>query len=280
VGVVDRLDGLEETRVACAHGGGDLPSLHSTGPAQSRENLLKMKRFILVVLAVGAFVSVMAGSGCSSGGGVGDPCIPEQEYDTCFAGFSINSVDTETKSFQCQTRVCLVNHFQGRVSCPYGQTAGMNDLSGAPYLCGTGVVGGPTTSGSYEPYAGYSSTGFEPCTIPGGSAVSGTAASKLLQPYETQVQVTVTPQVLERNTANAVYCSCRCADENGDSTNGVFCSCPDGYVCTQLVASIGAETNQGLTGAYCMKSGTKYNPSASADCNTGACCQPGVHPCP
>ena len=27
----------------------------------------------------------------------------------------------ESRSFQCQTRICLVNHFQGRVSCPLGQ---------------------------------------------------------------------------------------------------------------------------------------------------------------
>src|SRR5580692_6674827 len=105
-----------------------------------------MTRSILVVIAAGAFVSVVAGSFYSSGGGVGDPCIPEQEYDTCFAGFSIDSVDTETKSFQCQTRVCLVNHFQGRVSCPYGQNAGTNDLyMGGSGICGAdpGATGGP-----------------------------------------------------------------------------------------------------------------------------------------
>ena len=28
----------------------------------------------------------------------------------------------ESRSFQCETRVCIVNHFQGRVSCPYGQS--------------------------------------------------------------------------------------------------------------------------------------------------------------
>jgi hypothetical protein len=67
-------------------------------------------------------------------GGVGDPCTPEDEYKTpctpsdpnCvdFSGFDAKEVNVESKSFQCETRVCLVNHFQGRVSCKYGQAAG------------------------------------------------------------------------------------------------------------------------------------------------------------
>jgi hypothetical protein len=54
-------------------------------------------------------------------GGVGDPCTPEDEYGTDFSGYNVNEVNVESKSFQCETRVCLANHFQGRVSCRYGQ---------------------------------------------------------------------------------------------------------------------------------------------------------------
>jgi hypothetical protein len=54
---------------------------------------------------------------------VGDPCIPEEEYRPEFAGFSKDEVNVESRSFQCETRLCLVNKFQGRVSCPYGQSA-------------------------------------------------------------------------------------------------------------------------------------------------------------
>ena len=54
-------------------------------------------------------------------GGVGDPCTPEDEYTPTFPGYSFGEVNVESKSFQCETRVCLVNHFQGRVSCKYGQ---------------------------------------------------------------------------------------------------------------------------------------------------------------
>jgi len=58
--------------------------------------------------------------------GVGDPCVPEEEYSPTFSGFAATEVSTESRSFQCQSRLCLVNHFQGRVSCPYGQHAGEN----------------------------------------------------------------------------------------------------------------------------------------------------------
>jgi hypothetical protein len=52
---------------------------------------------------------------------VGDPCVPEDEYLENFAGFKLTEENVESRSFQCQTRICLVNHFQGRVSCPQGQ---------------------------------------------------------------------------------------------------------------------------------------------------------------
>jgi hypothetical protein len=71
-------------------------------------------------LVLGWFVAGVL-SGCQSGG-IGDPCVPEEEYTDGFAGFSAEEADTETRSFQCETRVCLVNHFQGRASCPYGQS--------------------------------------------------------------------------------------------------------------------------------------------------------------
>lgn len=61
--------------------------------------------------------------GCQEGG-VGDPCIPEDEFDPTFPGFSAEEINIESRSFQCRTRVCLVANFQGRVSCKYGQAAG------------------------------------------------------------------------------------------------------------------------------------------------------------
>ncbi|MEI9948635.1 MAG: hypothetical protein WDO74_06525 [Pseudomonadota bacterium] len=64
-------------------------------------------------------------------GGVGDPCTPEDEYGVTFPGYNAKEVNVESKSFQCETRICLVNHFQGRVSCKYGQEAPAADGTGA-----------------------------------------------------------------------------------------------------------------------------------------------------
>ena len=75
------------------------------------------KFLTLLVAAIG--VSQL-GLECG-GGGVGDPCIPEDEYRTNFQGFGETEVNVESRSFQCETRVCLVANFRGRVSCPYGQ---------------------------------------------------------------------------------------------------------------------------------------------------------------
>lgn len=72
----------------------------------------------LLVAALGAVTAA-----CESGG-VGDPCIPEDEYRTNFGSFTAAEVNAESRSFQCETRVCLVANFQGRVSCPYGNQQG------------------------------------------------------------------------------------------------------------------------------------------------------------
>jgi hypothetical protein len=80
----------------------------------------------LLAAALGALTAA-----CESGG-VGDPCIPEDEYRTNFGGFGVAEVNAESRSFQCETRVCLVANFQGRVSCPYGNRQG-----GECYVPGT-----------------------------------------------------------------------------------------------------------------------------------------------
>jgi len=70
------------------------------------------------LLSVAAIAAIP--TACQSGG-VGDPCTPEDEYEAQFAGFKVTEENIESRSFQCETRICLVNHFQGRVSCPLGQ---------------------------------------------------------------------------------------------------------------------------------------------------------------
>lgn len=200
------------------------------------QEFFTMTRTVFAVVILGALAAV-ASPGCKDAG-VGDPCTPEQEYNPDFAGFSDQQVNVESRSFQCQTRVCLVNHFRGRVSCPYGQ----------------GKDGAPPTGAQTA------------CTVPGDN-------SQNIVPDDPKNAKQVQPQCTDRQADKAVYCSCRCANKDGRTDDGSnYCTCPDGFACEQLVSSIGTG-NEGLTGAYCIKAGTKYNGTCGDDCDatTGNC---------
>lgn len=150
-------------------------------------------RALGLTLALGAL-----SMGCQSGG-VGDPCTPEDEYQPTFAGYSETEANIESRSFQCETRLCLVNHFRGRVSCPYGQPD-PND---------------PSSAFPDETYR---------CHIPGTTDEAD------------RITVQVRAQLTKRTAADAVYCSCRCG---GDDPNAKYCDCPSGYSCTELLKDIG-----------------------------------------
>jgi hypothetical protein len=177
----------------------------------------------------------VTGTGCQATG-IGDPCTPEQEYSATFAGFSSQEVSTEGESFQCQTRLCLVNHFQGRATCPYGQNAMGMPIPPANAACKTPGISSDVT---------------------GPLNANGT-------PVDSTIGKTVQPQCTQRTKDQTVYCSCRCADINGTQNGGNFCTCPSGFSCTQLVSSISAAGDQGLTGAYCIKSGTAFDSASGA----------------
>lgn len=130
-------------------------------------------------------------------GGVGDPCIPDpEEYVDTFGSFSVGEVNITSRSYECESRVCLVNNFQGRVSCPYG-------TNGPPEF--------------QDPDARPTVQHDEQCQLPGGLG---------------RVKVPVRPQRLERRPDDAVYCSCRC---NGPDPNARYCECPSGFECRELV---------------------------------------------
>ena len=103
-----------------------------------------MTRTILTGLTVSVLAVALSGAGCQSTG-IGDPCTPEKEYDPTFAGFVEQEVSTEGESFQCQTRLCLVNHFQGRATCPYGQDAMGQADSAGHQPCATPGIAQPVT---------------------------------------------------------------------------------------------------------------------------------------
>lgn len=193
----------------------------------------------LAGLAACAAVALVAGPGCKQTG-VGDPCIPEQEYLASFNGFVVDEVNVESKSYQCETRLCLVNHFQGRVSCAYGQ-----DKDGK-------------------------GTGGKDCVVP------GTPEKIAGNPADVKNGAAVPPQCIGRRADKAVYCSCRCANVDGrQDDGGNYCTCPDGFACEQLVTSIGPG-DTGLTGAYCIKANTKYDRNNVGCDNT---CDPALKNC-
>ncbi|HEY1693042.1 MAG TPA: hypothetical protein VGG39_12825 [Polyangiaceae bacterium] len=213
-----------------------------------------MTRSILASLAAAVAVAVVSGTGCNSTG-VGDPCTPEAEYSQAFLGFDVKEVNVESKSFQCETRLCLANHFQGRVTCPYGQNSG-----------------GTAAFGLSSPSNGQGT----PCETPIDQPVNGIDTS-LSPPAvdDPKVGATVQPNCTDRTAEHAVYCSCRCQNVDGKTDDGAnYCTCPTGFSCTQLVSSVG-NTETGLTGGYCIKNGTAFDPNNSCgstcDATSGGC---------
>jgi len=167
-------------------------------------------------------LAAAAATGCESGG-VGDPCTPEDELFDNFSGFSLGEVNVESRSFQCETRVCLVNKFQGRVSCPYG-TNGTNPDPAAT----------PTVKHNL------------PCEVP---------------TFGGQVTVPVLPQRVDRSPEVSVYCSCRCdgADPNArycECPSGFECA---EIVVSRSNQNTGQEQ---LAGSYCIRSGSDVEPAA------------------
>lgn len=172
-------------------------------------------------------LSALGAMGCTPGG-VGDPCTPEDEYQQTFSGFQVTETNVESRSFQCATRICLVNHFQGRVSCKLGQTA------------------------PFDPATGTAASPFKPtCSIPG--TVSSTDTKD-----PNNVTVAVPAQLTDRQTDKAVYCSCRC---DGPDKGARYCECPDGFECSKLVDDLHIKGQSGgqLAGSYCIRSGSSFD---------------------
>lgn len=80
-------------------------------------------RHSLVYRGVAALLTL---AGCATDGTahVGEPCVSASEDDARFSGFAPGEVNVEPAERCGRRNVCLVNGFQGRVSCPEGQTRG------------------------------------------------------------------------------------------------------------------------------------------------------------
>src|SRR5436190_17983965 len=59
----------------------------------------------------------------AEGGVIGVPCVRVDEKDPAFAGSNEQEVVLEDKNPDCPGAICLLNHFRGRATCPYGQAA-------------------------------------------------------------------------------------------------------------------------------------------------------------
>ncbi|HYO96808.1 MAG TPA: hypothetical protein VER33_19995 [Polyangiaceae bacterium] len=153
-----------------------------------------------VVLGMLAWINVM--TSCSqdvdvAGDGlrqVGRPCIPADELLPEFSGFASGETNIGQLSGSDRT-VCLANGFQGRVSCPYGQTAA--EMATLP------------------------SDSPRRCRVPDGAG-NITAVP---------VEVPVEPQLMDRRAEIAAHYSCRCDGPSG----GDYCSCPITMACVPLI---------------------------------------------
>ena len=188
----------------------------------------------MTVAALGVGLMLTA-TGCPSSLGIGDPCTPDLEYNPEFRGFTQDYVVTESTSFSCQSRICLVNHYRGRTSCPAGQDDNGNGPDGTP------------ASG---------------CKVPGTeTAITGKEAGKACVP----------PECADRKAVDAVFCSCRCANVDGKTDDGQnYCECPENFACEQLVASTGVGGNEGLVGGYCTPKNKQYKPQSSCSAASGS----------
>lgn len=138
-----------------------------------------------MILRATSLVLVLAVASCSARTassshvvGVGNACTPSEERQAYFSGFEVTEVVVDVPADDCETNLCLVNHFQGRTSCPYGQT----DMDAQ----------------------GQSQTSEELlCHVPGSAD---------------RVKVAVPKQFTNRRSSDTVYCSCQCGgpDPNGN----------------------------------------------------------------
>ncbi len=153
---------------------------------------------------------------------VGSACLPVSETSPGYAGANVDTPALDTDA-RC-TQACLVYHFQGRVSCPYGQNE--NQLQSLP------------------------ADDIARCRVPDASG----------EITEQPVEVPVSPQLVGRPDEQAVYCSCRC---DGPDPDASYCACPQDMDCLELFAPTGDAATDSYAGSYCVKRDAVYDPDAS-----------------
>jgi hypothetical protein len=113
------------------------------------------------------------------------------------------------------------------------------------------------------------------CQSASGTAAENAGKACCVPGSDTPVATPVCGQcsaASSRNAAGAVYCSCRCGVADGDppDPNFEFCTCPDGFTCTEIRPDLNlGQGQQELTGKYCIKAGSAYT-GAQGECGAVA----------
>jgi hypothetical protein len=248
---------------------------------------LRIPPVALLVLLALAHCSGGSGSGGVGGGGsgsvkVGYPCLLADELDPSFPGFRITEESIESGTPECGGGVCLVNHFQGRVTCPLGQP----DIDGKARRSCTGPADVTSCDGAKgEKCVASDASAAEKhyvCHKPGSCQAQGASdqgnrdaagAPKdcCVPGTDTPIEAAVCGQCdakSERNADSAVYCSCRCGPPDGATAapGDTFCGCPTGFQCSEIRKDFGLGDPH-LAGKYCIKEGSEYTGNAFA-CGT------------
>lgn len=151
----------------------------------------------------GVLVSIISGLGlqiaCSNDEAadtqLGLTCTRQaaDEQEPAFAGYSASEVNLAFSSIAHRVDdFCLIYHFQGRSSCPYGQTE--------------------------------TEIATLPATDPARCRVTTGDLSMTDQP----VDVAVLPQLVDRPPEKTIYNSCACS---GTDASQKYCDCPSGMHC-------------------------------------------------
>jgi hypothetical protein len=139
---------------------------------------------------------------------IGSPCLPAAENVVDFPGFELGEVSVEQLSANEPSGgpVCLIDHFQGRVSCPYGENA-----AGEPPSCAL------------------------PCRTPSGQAVAAPVVAQCVNvPSAASVYWSCRCADSSGNTNDGTYCTCPSSmtckpliatlgDAEDDDISGSYC---------------------------------------------------------
>ena len=211
-------------------------------------------------VALGVALVLSCGSNSSdeettTKGGVGTPCVPDLESDPAFTGFRIADSSAHSAAECGQGSVCLVNHFQGLVSCPAGQPAMAFCTDGEACPAGGECVEGDFIDVDCVP--GDCPEGYVCDTVNAGCRSMVCSESTGCLAGSTPVAGEVCGSCDDRNFSDAVYCSCEC------SSGG--CQCPAGFVCAAFGPMLGS---MALDGSWCVREGTEF--SDVSQCGTVA----------